>query len=68
MIFFTAVFSKFCKKSRRSDQRCSIKKAVLNNFAVFTGKDMCRSLFLIKLWALSPATLLKRDSNTGVVL
>ena len=27
---------------------------------------MCWSLFLIKLLALTPATLLKRDSNTGV--
>ena len=52
MIFFTVIFSKFCKKSRSSHQRCSIKKAVLNNFAVFTGKHLCRSLFLIKLQAL----------------
>ena len=30
------------------------KKAVLSNFAIFTGKHLCRSLLLIKL--------LKRDS------
>ena len=30
MIFLTVVFSKFCKKSRSSHQRCSIMKAVLN--------------------------------------
>ena len=29
MIFFKVVFSKFCKKSRSSHHRCSIKKAVL---------------------------------------
>ena len=51
MIFVTVVFSKFCKKSRSCHQRCSIKKAVLNNFAIFTRKHLCRSLFLIK-WRL----------------
>ena len=48
-IFFTVVFSKFCKKSRSSHQRCSIKKADLYHFTVFTGKHLCRGLFLIKL-------------------
>ena len=41
------------------------KKKVFKNFANFTGKYLCGSLFLIKLQALRPATLLKRDSNTG---
>ena len=63
MIFLTVIFSKFCKKSRSSHQRCSIKKAVLKNFAIFTGIHLCRSLFLIKLQAFRPATLLKRDST-----
>ena len=31
MIFFKVVFSKICKKSRSSHQRCSITKAVLKN-------------------------------------
>ena len=44
------------------------KIEVLKNFANFTGKHLCWSLFLIKFQALSPATLLKRDSNTGVFL
>ena len=44
------------------------KKAVLKNFAIFTGKQLCWSLFLIKLQAFRLATLLKRDSNTGVFL
>ena len=30
---------------RSSHQRCSIKKAVLINFAKFTGKPVCQSLF-----------------------
>ena len=33
------------------------KKVVLKNFAIFTGKHLC---------AIRPATLSKRDSNTGV--
>ena len=39
---------------------CSIyKKTVLKNLAIFTGKNLCRSLFLIKL---------KRGSDTGAFL
>ena len=41
------------------------KKAVLKNSAIFTGKHLRWSLFLMKLQAFSPATLLKRDSSTG---
>ena len=52
------------------NRRCSVKTAVLKNFAnflcftCFTGW----SLFLIKMQVLSPTTLLVRDSNTGVLL
>ena len=41
-------------------------KAVLKNFAIFTGKQLCWSLFLIKLQGFWAATLLRKDSNTGV--
>ena len=44
------------------------KKGILKNFANLTGKHMCWSLFLIKLQAWGPVTLLKRDSNTDVFL
>ena len=44
------------------------KEAVLKKFAIFTGKQICWSLFLIKLQVFRPATLLKRDSNAGVFL
>ena len=47
-----------------SSQRCSVKKCVLENFTLFTGKHLCWSLSLIK----RDSTLLKRDSNTGVFL
>ena len=46
-------------------QRRFIKKAVLKNIAIFTEKHLRWSLFLIKLQESKPATLLKRDSNTG---
>ena len=39
---------------------------VLKYFAIFPRKHLCCSIFLIKLQAFRPATLLKRDSNTGV--
>ena len=48
--------------------RCSIKNVVLKNFAIFTWKHLCWSHFLIKLQAWSSATLLKRDSNTDILL
>ena len=38
-------------------------KGVLRNFAKFTGKHLCQGLFLNKV-----ASLLKRDSGTGVFL
>ena len=49
-------------------RRCSIKKAVLKNFAIFIRKSLCWRLFLIYLQAYKAATLLQRDSNTGVFL
>ena len=36
-------------KTRSSHQKCSIKEAILKNFAIFTGKRPCWSLFLTKL-------------------
>ena len=45
-----------------------LKKGVFKDLVNFTGKHLCWSLFLIKLQAWTPATLLKRDSNTGVFL
>ena len=58
-------------RSRNCRSSCSqifIKISVLKNFAIFTGKHLCWSLFLRKLQVLKPASLLKRDSNTGVFL
>ena len=38
------------------------KKAIIRNFAIFTGKNLCWSLFIIIIQSFRPATLLKRDS------
>ena len=48
---------------RSSHRRYSVKKGVLKNFANITGKHLCWSLCCLR-----PATLLKRDSKTGVFL
>ena len=53
-------------KSSRSQM--FFKIGVLKNFAIFAGKHLCWSYFLIKLQAWRFAILLKRDSNTGVFL
>ena len=45
---------------RSSHQRCSVRKVALKNFANFTGKHLCQSLFLNKVADLRPATLLKK--------
>ena len=41
-------------KIRSSHRRCSGKKCALRNFAKFTGKDLCRSLFFNKVAGLRP--------------
>ena len=53
----------YCKLKtilRSSHLRCSVRKDVLRNFAKFTGKYLCQSLFFNKVAGLRPATLLKK--------
>ena len=45
---------------RSSQRRCSVKKGVFRNFAKFTGKNLCQSLFFNKVAGLRPATLFKK--------
>ena len=47
------------RSNRGNHQRCSMKTSVLRNFAKFTGKHLCKSLFFNKVAGLRPATLLK---------
>ena len=42
------------------------KKGVLRNFAKFTGKHLCQSLFLNIVAGLRPATLLKKETLAQV--
>ena len=51
-------------RSTRPDVFC--KKRVLRNFAKFTGKHLCQSLFFNKVAGLRPATLLKKETLAQV--
>ena len=42
---------------KSSNRRCTIKKAVLVNFTIFSGKHLCWSLFF---------NFIKKDFNTGI--
>ena len=50
-----AMFEEHEQIFRNNHQRCSIKKKKFKNFALFTGKHLSWSLFLIKLQAFSSA-------------
>ena len=58
----------FCERVRSSRLEMFLKIGVLKNFAIFTGKYLCWSLFLINIQTWRPATLLKRDANIAVFL
>ena len=45
---------------RSSHRECSVRKDVHRNFAKFTGKHLCQSIFLNKVAGLRPATLFKK--------
>ena len=62
--------AKTLNASLEKQKQMLFKIGVLKHFAIFTGKYLCCSLFLIKLQALGlqTTTLLKRDSNAGVFL
>ena len=47
------------KFSRSSRLQVVCKKGVLENFAKFTGKNLCQSLFFNKVEGLRPASFLK---------
>ena len=43
--------------SRSSHLRCSVRKGVVRNFAKFTGKHLCQSLFFNKISFIKKVTL-----------
>ena len=57
--FQTSHIERFREDGRNSHRRCSVRKGVLTNFAKFTGKHLCQSLYFNKVAGLRPATLLK---------
>ena len=65
-VAWTVAFLEKVARCKSSRSQLFFKIGVLKNFANFTGKHLCLSLFLNKVTG--PATLLKKDSNTGVFL
>ena len=55
-------------KVRSGRSQMSFKIEVFKNIAIFTGKHLSWSLFVIKLPSYKPVNLLKRDSNTSICL
>ena len=53
---------------RSSRWQMFFKIGVLKNFAIFTEKHLCWSLFLIMLQTIWPVTFYKRDSNRCIFL
>ena len=51
---------KFSTKVRSSRPDVFSKKVILTNFAIFTGKHLCQSLFFNKVAGLRSTTLLKK--------
>ena len=51
---------------RSSHSQIFFKISALKHFAIFTGKYLCKTLFLINLQTFSPATSFTRDSNRAV--
>ena len=51
---------------RSSHKTCSIKKAFLEIFAIFTGKSLCWSLFFNKVVALKTCNFIKEETSTQV--
>ena len=53
----------FAMNNKKQPPEVFYKKSVLKNFSILTGKYLCSSVFLIKLWPFRSATFLKRDSK-----
>ena len=63
-IFFVSLLNVW-SRDRSSRPECSVKKGVLRNFAKFTRKRLCQSLFFNKIAGWGLQLYLKRDSGTG---
>ena len=72
LLTVATVFAPTPLKTQVEGQKQPLKlfciKGILRNFASFSGKHPCWSLFLRELQTFRPAALLKRDSNIDVFL
>ena len=67
MLLLEVILGDFGKNNgQKQPPELFYKKALLKNFAIFTGENLCLSLFLTTLQAFRLPTFLKRDSNAGV--
>ena len=66
-VFFFVNITKFFRKPFLENLTATVED-VLRNFAKYTGKHLCQSLFFNKVAGQRPATLLKRYSGTGAFL
>ena len=66
--FSTPSLFSLLSRNKSSHRMCSKGKAVLDKFATFTRKQLCWSHFLIKWQVWRSSTLLKTESNPGVLL
>ena len=60
VVFSPKILSFQANLNRRIRPEVFCSKGVLKNFAKFTGKHLCQSLFLNEVAGLMPATLLKK--------
>ena len=65
-LFYFSHFESIKVRSSRSQMSFKIK--VFKDFAIFTGKCLCWSLFVTKLPAYKPENLLKKDNTSIFVL
>ena len=49
LISLKAIFPLYRNLLEAVSQRCSVRKGALRNFAKFTGKQLCQSLFFYKV-------------------
>ena len=54
------------RKEEAVAQTCFVKKGVLRNFAKFTGKHLCQSLFFNKVAGLKSCNYTKKDTLAQV--
>ena len=59
-IFKVLTIIKASSKFRSTHQRCSVREGVLRNFAKFTGKHLCQSLFFNEVAGLACNFIKKR--------